>query len=347
MPNELEIHDSVEPLESEWSALADGVASSPFDRPGWYRAWWEAFGAGSLRIHALRRDGGLVGVLPLAARRGTLASPTNWHSPGFAPIAAEPEVAHRLVEAALERRPRRLRLAFLEPSSSALAAMRERRPGYRPSERVIAPAPYLDCASGWERYWAGRSRNLRQQVSRKSRRAGERGELSFEVADGTKHLERALSEGLRVEALAWKGAAGTAINSAPDTLRFYEAMSHWAAEAGLLRLGFLRIGGRTAAFELCLETTRRHYLLKTGFDPAFSELSPGLLLTHAMVRRAFELGLRSYEFLGASDSYKLRWAEGRRDLVEAQLFATTPLGMVERLLQTRARSVARRLLRRG
>ena len=46
---------SVAALFSEWEALADGTGASPFMHPGWFDAWWHAFGRGRLEIVALRR----------------------------------------------------------------------------------------------------------------------------------------------------------------------------------------------------------------------------------------------------------------------------------------------------
>jgi CelD/BcsL family acetyltransferase involved in cellulose biosynthesis len=47
----------------EWDALALRLGASPFSRPGWFRAWWGAFGRSAPRIGLLRRDGELTGVL--------------------------------------------------------------------------------------------------------------------------------------------------------------------------------------------------------------------------------------------------------------------------------------------
>ena len=46
--------------------------------------------------------------------------------------------------------------------------------------------------------------------------------MELEITDGSADLERLLQEVLTVEASGWKGEAGTAIASRPETRSFYE-----------------------------------------------------------------------------------------------------------------------------
>ena len=68
------------------------LTAEPWVHPGWVEPWWEAFGTGSLRILALRRDGRLVGVLPLMEDKGVVRSTSNWHTPEFGLLAAREEL---------------------------------------------------------------------------------------------------------------------------------------------------------------------------------------------------------------------------------------------------------------
>ena len=84
------------------------------------------------------------------------------------------------------------------------------------------------------------------------------------------------------------------------------------------------------AFDLALEAAGRHYLLKTGYDPAFTPLSPGLLLRLHMIERAFTVGLVSYEFCGAAEPWKLEWAPATRRVLAVEAFAPTVAGSLAR-----------------
>jgi CelD/BcsL family acetyltransferase involved in cellulose biosynthesis len=116
---------------------------------------------------------------------------------------------------------------------------------------------------------------------------------------------------------------------------------------GLFCFASLRVNGRMVAFNLSLETADAHYLLKLGHDVELASASPGTLLTAAMIERAFSLGMKSYEFLGDADPYKLRWTQRCREFVQAQSFAHTPTGLIDQIAQTEGRAIARRLTRWG
>lgn len=337
----------------EWEALAERLAASPFLFPGWVEAWARAFGRGRLAVRVLRRAGRLVALAPVLARRGALASPTNWHSPESGWLAESPEAEAALLDALLAEGPRRLSFAFLDPRRAEPAGARARARGYRVLRRTLQSSPCLALEGGWEAYSRGLGKNLRGDLARRRRKLAALGAMTIEVSDG-ESLEERLAEGFRVEASSWKGSSGTAIDSDEASRRFYTEVARWAAARGWLRLAFLRLDGRALAFDYCLEHAGVHYMLKTGYDPAQRELSPGKVLREAMIQRAFEQGLRSYELLGAAEPWKLQWTSDTRPRELVQLFRPSPLGLADWTLFRYGRPLAKKLrdrartgLRRG
>ena len=131
----------------------------------------------------------------------------------------------------------------------------------------------------------------RADLRRRSRRLEEEvGEVECSAHTAAEGLRPLLAEGFAVEASGWKGERGTAISADPAVRGFYEDVAAWAADAGLLSLWFLRAGGRAVAFAFCIRDAEAHYVLKIGFDPAYSRYAPGMLLTRAMLRDAFDEG---------------------------------------------------------
>src|SRR5215216_4624567 len=114
MSAELEVHTEIGSIAHEWDELAAEADVAPFLRPGWFSAWWSAFGAGRLVILAARREGRLVAVVPLTQRGGVLGSPTNWHTPLYGPVAADGPALRGILDGILSRRPRRVDLSFLD-----------------------------------------------------------------------------------------------------------------------------------------------------------------------------------------------------------------------------------------
>jgi CelD/BcsL family acetyltransferase involved in cellulose biosynthesis len=330
VPASVDVVSGVESrLAQEWEELADELGAEPFARPGWIRAWWAAFGRGSLEIVLVRVAGELTAVAPLCRRHGAVSSPTNWHTPLFSTLARDERAREELVQAVLGRPARWLTLAFLDATGEEVRHWREaaRSARRRVLERVVLRSPYVEIDRDWAGFEATLGGKRRSELRRRRRRLEREGTLSLEVADGTQRLDALLDEGFRVEALGWKGRRSSAICSRGDTLRFYTDVAGWAASRGALRLAFLRLDGRCVAFDYCLEERARHYLVKTGYDPDFRSFGPGMLIRNEMLRRAFASSLEHYEFLGQDDAWKLDWTHAARERVRLQAFAPTTAGL--------------------
>ena len=338
-------------LAEEWDDLAARTASTPFHRHGWYAAWWASFGpaAGRLEILTARREGKLVGVLPVVDRYGVLSAPANWHTFVHGPLAQDEEAARELWARHLDR------CRFTAHVAHLPAADRAQLVGVAHDRRVTAVAdtmqraPYIAIDGAFDDYAATRDTRWLRQLESRRRKLTRAGELRLEIHDGSegaRELDRVLTELFRVEALGWKSEAGTAIVSRPDTHSFYAALARWAASAGLLRVALMTLDGRTVAADLALEDERSHYFLKTGFDPELRKLAPGLILRRDMVARAFETGLQTYEFLGSADRYKLDWTDTVHEIDEVRLFPHTAGGFAARGARDGAR-LARRAAREG
>ena len=336
----IEWHDDVAAISAEWEALAESLGAPPFAYPGWFAAWYDAFGRGRPQLLAARQDGELAAVVPLERRGGVFRSAANWHTPLYA-SPARPGSLAEVARALAAVHARRLDLTLLDPEDPLLALLRSPRA----SERVVARQPWVDTSGSWEAYEATLPRKMLKELRRQRRRLDEEGEVRFEFARGGDVLDSLLAEGFRVEGSGWKTERGTAIASDPAVERFYRGVAAWADARGWLTLAFLRVGGQAVAFDMHLEAGGASYVLKGGFDRAWARFSPGTVLTHESLQRAFaSSGLGSYEFLGSDDAYKLSWSETTRDRVRLQLFPRTPAGAIERLAWTRGRPVAKAAL---
>ena len=301
--------DSIQSLEDEWEDLADRTSSTPFVRPGWIAAWWRAFGSGTLTLLTSRRDGRLAGVVPVVRRHRKLEVPTNWHTPVFGVVAEDEDVARELCYEMFATGARRVDLAFVDEDDPHADAFRwaAAHAEFRVSGRTLLRSPYIDTSGDWSEMESSLGRKRRSEIRRRRRLLEGQGTVELQIEAGAERLGPLLSEGFRVEAAAWKGLRSTAIASRADTKAFYTEVAAWAARKGWLRLAFLRVDGRALAFDLCLEHDGVHYLLKTGYDPAFRAFGPGILLRHDMLARAYALGLKRYEFLGNDDHWKQEW----------------------------------------
>jgi CelD/BcsL family acetyltransferase involved in cellulose biosynthesis len=340
----LELHDRIEPLAREWDELVDRAAAAPFARPGWFRAWWSAFGSGRLQIVALRRGGELAAVLPLEHRAGLLRSLTNWHTPELEVPALDASARERLLRDLIRRTGMPVSLRMLtdgrqEPQVvKAVAA----DAGMRLLARTTERSPYVRLDGDWDSYAQALPRHRRSELRRRERRLGEQGELVFEVRDGDERLDALLADGFAVESSGWKAQAGTAIGSRPETTAFYTDVARWAAARGELRLAFLRLDGRPLAFHFTIDDGRSAYQLKGGYDPGYKPCSPGTLLIGRMLEWAFARRLRSYEFLGEDEGFKADWTSDTRDRLTVQAFPRSLSGSVAFAAYSYGRPLAKR-----
>ena len=319
---------SVDALFPEWEALADETEASPFMHPGWFDAWWHAFGAGRQAVFALRRDDGLDAVLPLYRRRGQLRSMANWHTPEFGVLARDEAARAELLEAVVTTRRAPVILTFLttERPDVGAACAAAQAAGVRSIVREIERSPYVPIDGDWERYRQGLDHKRLTESRRRRRRLSEQGRLWLDVQDGSERLESLLEEAFRVEGSGWKASEGTAIASRADTRDFYTRVARWAAGRGWLRLAFLRLDDRPLAVQLLIQARGTASQLKGGFDEGYRKFSPGMLLAEDVLERCFAEGLRSYEFLGSADAFKSEWTSEARVRMTVQAFPRTAAG---------------------
>jgi CelD/BcsL family acetyltransferase involved in cellulose biosynthesis len=338
----VERHAELEPIASEWDALATRLDAAPFLRPGWVEAWMEGFANGGLTVLAARRGDELVGVLPLRRAAGrVLAAPANSHSPLSGSLADGEAAARALVDALLRERAARTDFLYGDRADFVLSDLCERRPSIA---RVVSEQPYVDVSGDFDTYLAGLARKHRKEAGRLRRKLEAQGELRFEFADGSERLDELLEEGFAIEGSGWKTENGTAIVSDPEARRFYTSVARWAADRGWLRLAFLRLDGRALAFDYCLDSGGSFYALKGGYDPEFRRFGPGTVLTYESIARAFaDPGLRTYEFLGVSDEYKLAWTATTHERLRVQSFSRSPLGLTQLAAWRFGRPLAKRV----
>jgi CelD/BcsL family acetyltransferase involved in cellulose biosynthesis len=333
-------------IRGEWDELADRLHARPWLRPGWFEAWFDAFGTGTMQVAAIRTSGRLTAVAPVVYEAGALRSPTNWHTPEFGVVAEDDASRAAIADALFRRRPRRISVDFLDPAGSGLDECRlsAATAGYRVLVRTLQRSPYVAIGDSFDEYLEGLAKQHVKELRRQRRLLEEVGTVTFSVEGAGERLDELFREGLDVEASGWKGREGTAIRSNPTTLRFYTRIAEWAAERDWLRLAFLRLDGEAIAFELMLHVDDVLYDVKQGYDERYRRYAPGQLLNEHVIEHAFASGASSYELLGDVDVAKRKWASGVRERLRFQAFAPTPLGHADRALFLYGRPVAKRVL---
>jgi CelD/BcsL family acetyltransferase involved in cellulose biosynthesis len=281
---------------------------------------------------------GLVTALPLARMGRTLVTLRGEHSPRC-DLTGDPR-GLRALWAALRAGPSwdMLELRGI-PADSPLATLLPelaRGDGCHVVVRETHRCPWFAAAG------------IEQRIHRRFR--GDMGRLERQL--GGVELERiavadraVLREVLRLEAAAWKGAAGTAVACDERLVHFYASLARVFGRRGRLTIAFLRARGLRIAGLFALEDATTFYLLKTGYDPEFAHFGPGQLLVRETAADAVRRGLTRYDLMGKESAWKSKWTDQARAHVEVLVYAPTARGRMHHWVREVARPFAGRALR--
>jgi CelD/BcsL family acetyltransferase involved in cellulose biosynthesis len=276
----------------------------------------------------VRRGAKLAAVLPMLARGSSLCSPSNWHTPMFAPLGVDVAACDELLGSLFGQPAATVELNHFGGGEASLEAVARvaRAEGRMVVTRTVARSPFIPLEGDFESYEQSLSRNRRKALRRHRRRLEDEGELRFEVHDGRSGLEDLLGELFAVEASGWKGKNGTAISCRADTESFYTDVARWAADRGWLRLAFHRLDGRPIACDFALEHGGVWYTLKAGYDEELRSFGPGALLLRDEIAHCCERGLCRIELLGHEDSFKASWTDRSSQRTWIRAFSKAPTG---------------------
>jgi CelD/BcsL family acetyltransferase involved in cellulose biosynthesis len=85
---------------------------------------------------------------------------------------------------------------------------------------------------------------------------------------------------------------------------FFRSLINTMSENRLLKLCFLDIDDEPASAVLCFDFNRTIYLYNNGFNPAYGQLSAGLLSKVLSIKYSIQLGRKTYDFLKGNETYK-------------------------------------------
>ena len=317
--------DRLDELSDAWDLLA-ARSGSPLHQYAWIRACAASLLTDrELHFFVAGTAPRITAIAPLIGRRRRgcslqlIAADELYEPMDF--LYAVPDALDLLAEA-LARSGHALLLKRIPSDSPVIPALRRSFRGRGVVIcRPVPGCPWIPLDSGWmepeQRLNPGRRSDFRR-----ARRIAERmGPVSSEVlSPAPARLEPLLEEAFRVEASSWKGRDGTALADDPARGLFYRSYATAACKKGILRVCFLRIGGRAAAMQLAVECAGRFWLLKIGYDQKFQRCSPGILLIRETVRYAAARGLRGYEFLGIVEPWTEAWTDEVRPCVSVRAY---------------------------
>jgi CelD/BcsL family acetyltransferase involved in cellulose biosynthesis len=327
-------------LRAEWEELFDAVPwASPFMSHGWMAAWQATVGAGTTPFLLCARDRGqLIGVLALSERtsatlgrrfrRVSFMGERIVAADGLDVLAlaacARPATAAILTRLAAEPIDL-LALDGLPPDSPTLSLLawqlgNDGRRAYSLSTHQICP--YLDLSAGWE---GTLSRSRRpHQFARLLRTVS--GLDGFETRAVTEPglVGAALERLLALHDQRWAMQGGSDAMTLPSVRDFHRRIVPPMAERGMVRFEELWVEGACRATYYGFERADHYWLYQTGYDPDWAKKSLAFVRMGLSIKQAADRGVRCYDLLRGTETYKFDWASGARVTLSAQAVAHRP-----------------------
>lgn len=331
---------------SAWERLRrEAPTETPFLTPDWLEAWSRHLGpAGPPVLLAVVEGAELRGLAPLHRTRIGATGLTALRPLGLgvsdyldlllSPAPEERRAGLGQVMEALETRLTAWDLLDLpnlpadSPTIDALTSLT----GDRGLRSIVLPGyvcPSIALEGTWGDFSKSRPSKFRYNLRSRLRRLGELGDVRFRTATDAEDARGCLGELTHLHARRWQGQrTSTIFSSSARGRAFYAEVVGSYASRGLLDLTVLEVGGRLAAGSLGFVDRDTFYYYLPAWEPELSAYAPGSLLLAHLVQRAFEQGLRRFDFMLGDEPYKAVWATEERRTVRFLVANRGPRGRV-------------------
>jgi len=313
----------------------NGTLSSLFASSLWLNSWLSAFGgqeSGYWPLQANAQSPRIAYVIqtrqlgPISLRIAAAAA--NSHTPRFDITGTVAPTGGQLLGMMKELRVSALIFPYLSPSSCLIRSVETEKTPFRWERHFCEVAPFINCTGSWQEYLEARGRTRRSHWHKYERRM-QRAGGQFESLKSWEEIAPCIPEILGVEASGWKGEAGSSIIQDLTTRSFYERMCQDLAKSGKLRLFLIRRDSQIIAFQLATLHAGILSGLKTSYLDGCAKESPGQVLQFWITHWAFSNeGVHTYDLLGPSSEYKLRFSTGVERLETLYVFASNTGGYI-------------------
>lgn len=205
-----------------------------------------------------------------------------------------------------------LALARVPADSDADTALRVSRGAVILYTRTRA---MLRSPLGYDDYINSLRGKKRKELRRLRARLEDRGALKETLFGGQEDLADWTEDFLRLEAMGWKGSAGTAMARRDAERGYLTLLLQGARDAGALRLFRLCLDGQPVAMLIgLLGADGGLYAYKIAHDPAYDRYSPGVLVALFATRHVLGSNDIAYADSCAKEGHAMieqLWAERR------------------------------------
>jgi hypothetical protein len=194
----------------------------------------------------------------------------------------------------------------------------------------------VQLSTTFDEYWQQRPKRVRQSMRRVEKALAEQGIVAtLSTLTAVSDMAQAVRQHGELEASGWKGREGTAIRADNDQGRFYtDVLSRFAEQSGAAAYQ-LSFGDKLVASLLTIEQRGMQIVLKTAYDEAQRELSPGRFIDYLVMRqllgRPSETSLEMYT---NASPVELQWWPKHRPIEHVTYYRSSWLNRWRRRRRT-------------
>jgi CelD/BcsL family acetyltransferase involved in cellulose biosynthesis len=350
---------ALEEYADAWDQLA---FSSPQRLPMVSHAWVASFlehqltpGESWFCLLALE-NGELQGVLPLVLsnRRVLLASRPSLRTPSGPHLISvdvlmkfdkEQAVLSCLLMKLQELVPNyfQLCLGHLPETSPSPQAFQSRPSRVHVIQEFDGYGSYLKISGSYDRYLSELKSAFRKQQRSRTKRLETLGKSEAVFLAGKDASENLMEDFFGLEASGWKGQTGSAIVASEARRKYYEAFIRRLRSRGWLEWHFLRLDGKAIAGMLGVKMNGSLIAWKIAYNEEYSHCSPGLLLFHETVHRAFESGDTDEINCLADNAWLRYWLMQRRKYFNLTVYPPRLLPLLAGVVPKKTKAAAKRI----
>ena len=279
-----------------------------FLTPHWQQLWWQEFGGNAeLCLLTVQEEDSVRGIAPLMVKDGIISflgdtDLFDYHD-FLVPQGTKDGFYKTLLDYLESMNWHTLDLRSIPSGSPTLdnmaAIAREKEYGLEVTREDVTMGTELP--NSWERYLSGLKKKDRHELRRKLRRLERSGEARQYACTDPDSLSGCMGDFFR---LLRASRHDKAEFLTPERERFFQKAAHELAKKGQLKLYFLELDGVRVASALCFDYLDSLLLYNSGYDPAYSSLSVGLINKALCLKEAIEDGKQFFDFLRGSEPYK-------------------------------------------
>lgn len=351
-------------LRDEWRSLHERSRLVPFLSWEWLDAWWRALAPERTpRILLAREEGRLVGLLALGEELVRPVGPAadvrrlsflgeRWAGADYLDVLAEKgreaEVAECLYGALAKAGDFDVLdlddVAADSPSVPLIARLfSEGRFRHALTPRYTCPQVALEGT--WKDVLKRSKRG--DNFKRRLRQLRELEGFERRVVRDPEEAVAAYDRFLELHEKRWSVQGGSDAMGRPAIQEFHRDVVRRLADAGRIRFEEIWAEGSCRASIYGIDAGETYCFYQSGYDPEWAKRSVGLVCLGLSIEDALSRGVKVYDFLRGTESYKYDWSIGTRETVGIRVMArgvASTLLLAREAAEAAARAAAHAIL---